>query len=174
MKEKNFMLLIHGRQSRSYMFIAAAVLVTGTAVATLTTASAPPATERRDVTETFYGQKVTDRYRWLEDWHDAPVQHWLKAQNDYTRGTLARIPGRDKFLARVRALDTAATRVRNAQVWGGKTFYLKTEPGGDNLKLYVRDRIASSERLLVDPAPNEGWCALFDRLLSAVARRRIS
>jgi prolyl oligopeptidase len=145
------MLLIHGRQSRSYMFIAAAVLVTGTAVATLTTASAPPATERRDVTETFYGQKVTDRYRWLENWHDAPVQHWLKAQDDYTRGALARLPGRDKFLARVRALDTAATRVRNAQVWGGKTFYLKTEPGGDNLKLYVRDHSASSERLLVDP-----------------------
>lgn len=145
------MVLKNVRQARKLMFVGAAVLIAGTAIATLNAATAPPPTERHDVTETFFGQTVTDRYRWLESWHDPKVEHWLKAQDDYTRGALARIPGRHKFLARVKALDTAATRVRNAQVWGGKTFYLKTEPGGDNLKLYVRDNSASSERLLVDP-----------------------
>src|ERR1700722_16240895 len=96
MTEKNFMLLTHGRQSRAFIFIAAVVLMTGTAVATLTTTSAPPPTERHDVTETFYGQKVTDRYRWLENWHEAPVQHWLKGQDDHTGGTLAGIPGGER------------------------------------------------------------------------------
>ncbi|HUK46119.1 MAG TPA: prolyl oligopeptidase family serine peptidase, partial [Terriglobales bacterium] len=37
------------------------------------------------------------------------------------------------------------------QVWGGHYFYLKTEPGSDNRKLYVRDTITAPERLLVDP-----------------------
>ena len=111
----------------------------------------PPPTERHDVTETFFGQRVTDPYRWLEDWHDAKVAKWLKAQDDYTRSALASIPGREKFLARVKALDTSSTRVRNTQVWGGKTFYLKADPGADNVKLYVRDRPGSQERLLVDP-----------------------
>ena len=35
-------------------------------------------------------------------------------------------------------LDTASTSVRNVQIWGGKTFYLKADPGADNVKLYVR------------------------------------
>jgi len=113
--------------------------------------SGPPPTERQDVTETFFGHSVTDPYRWLENSHDTKVVNWMKAQDDYTRTELARIPGREEFLTRVKALDTASTRVRSAQLWGEKTFYLKTDPGADNLKLYVRDGVASAERLLVDP-----------------------
>ena len=125
-----------------------------TAAAVLAQSSAPsgpPPTERHDVTEIFFGQSVTDPYRWLENWHDANVAAWLKAQNDYTRATLAAIPGREKFLARVQALDTSTTSVREAQVWGGKIFYLKIAAGGDNSKLYVRDSAGSRERLLLDP-----------------------
>jgi len=112
--------------------------------------SGPPSTERHDVTETFFGQSVTDPYRWLEDWHEGKAADWLKAQDTYTRSALAGIPGREKFLARVKALDTASTRVRNAQIWGGKLFYLKADPGADNVKLYVKEE-GSGERLLLDP-----------------------
>jgi prolyl oligopeptidase len=111
----------------------------------------PPPTERQDVTETFYGQSVTDPYRWLENWHDPKAAQWLKAQDNYTRAVLKTLPGREKFLLRVKTLDTADTRVRNVQVWGGKTFYLKAPPGADNVKLYVHDRSSSQERLLLDP-----------------------
>jgi prolyl oligopeptidase len=112
--------------------------------------SGPPPTERHDVTDTYFGQTVTDPYRWLEDWHKPKVAEWLKVQDTYTRSTLTEIPGREKFLARVKSLDTASTRVRNAQVWGGKLFYLKTDAGADNSKLYVKEQ-GSPERLLIDP-----------------------
>jgi prolyl oligopeptidase len=112
--------------------------------------SGPPATERQDVTEIFFGQSVSDPYRWLENWRDGKASQWLKAQDDYTRAALAAIPGRQKFLDRVKALDTSSTRVRGLQVWGGKTFYLKADVGADNVKLYVREP-GSKERLLVDP-----------------------
>jgi len=113
--------------------------------------SGPPVAERHEVTETFFGQTVVDDYRWLEDWHQATVEQWLKGQDNYTRATLRSIPGREKFLARVRALDLASTRVTSPQVWGGKTFYLKAEASADNQKLYVRDSAEAKERLLVDP-----------------------
>jgi prolyl oligopeptidase len=117
----------------------------------------PPPTERHDVTETFFGQSVTDPYRWLENWRDPKGAQWLKAQDNYTRAALAGIPGREKFLARVKALDTASTKVRSAQVWGGKIFYLKSVPGADNVKLYVRDHVGATERLLLDPElPTKG------------------
>lgn len=111
--------------------------------------SVPPPTERHEVTETFYGQTVTDPYRWLEDWHEGKAAEWLKAQDTYTRSVLDTIPGREKFLARVKSLDTSSTRVRSAQLWGGKLFYLKADPGADNVKLYVEE--GDHERLLVDP-----------------------
>src|SRR6202050_70335 len=113
--------------------------------------SGPPLAELKHVTETFFGQSVTDPYRWLENWHDATVASWLKGEDTYTRATLNSLPGRETFLARVKALDTASTRVRRAQVWGGKIFYLKADPGADNVKLYVLDRVGAPERLLVDP-----------------------
>ena len=78
------------------------VLATCAIPAALQAQSGPPPTERQDVTEVFFGQTVTDPYRWLENWHEAKAADWLKAQDTYTRSALTAIPGREKFLARVK------------------------------------------------------------------------
>ena len=111
----------------------------------------PPATPVHEVTDTYFGVKVTDPYRWIENTSSPEVIAWMKAQNDYTRTVLARIPGRDKLLARIKELDNAGSVVSAVQVWGGKYFYFRTDPGSDNRRLYVRDVGSTSERLLVDP-----------------------
>jgi prolyl oligopeptidase len=110
-----------------------------------------PKTPVREVTEDYFGTKVTDPYRWLENTADPEVVSWMKSQNDYTRTQLDKIPGRDKLLDRIKSLDNAGAVVASLQVWGGHYFYLKTEPGSDNRKLYVRDTVAAPEHLLVDP-----------------------
>jgi prolyl oligopeptidase len=118
----------------------------------LTTAqSALPKTPVRAVIDDYFGTKVVDPYRWLENTSDPEVVAWMKAQNDYTRAVLARIPGRDELLARIKSLDNAGNVVSSLQVWGGHYFYYKTEPGSDNRKLFVRDTLSAPERLLVDP-----------------------
>jgi len=114
--------------------------------------SGPPPTERHDVTETFFGQTVTDPYRWLENWQEGKGAEWLKAQDTYTRSSLAAIPGRKKFLERVQSVDAGTAHVRSAQIWGGKLFYMKADAGVDNFKLYVKEE-NSGERLLLDPEP---------------------
>jgi prolyl oligopeptidase len=113
--------------------------------------SAPPKTPVRDVTEEYFGVKVPDPYRWLENTSDPEVVAWMKAQNDYTREVLARIPHRDELLARITALDNAGEVVSGVQVWGGRYFYYKTAPGSDNRKLFTRDSLGAPERLLIDP-----------------------
>jgi prolyl oligopeptidase len=110
-----------------------------------------PKTPIREVTEDYFGTKVTDPYRWLEKTDAPEVVAWMKAQNDYTRALLGRIPGRDQLLERIKSLDNASPVVSGLQVWGGHYFYYKTEPGSDNRKLYVRDNLSAPERLLVDP-----------------------
>jgi prolyl oligopeptidase len=113
--------------------------------------SALPQTPVRAVIDDYFGTKVADPYRWLENTSAPEVIAWMKAQNDYTRAVLARIPGRDDLLARIKSLDNAGNVVSALQVWGGHYFYYKTEPGSDNRKLFVRDTLSSPERLLVDP-----------------------
>jgi len=110
-----------------------------------------PKTPVREVTEDYFGTKVTDPYRWLENTSDPEVVAWLKAQNDYTREALAKIPGRQQLLDRIKSLDNAGAVVSGLGVLGGHYFYLKTEPGSDNRKLYVRDTVSTPERLLLDP-----------------------
>jgi prolyl oligopeptidase len=110
-----------------------------------------PPTPVRDVTDEYFGIKVVDPYRWLENQSDPEVVAWMKAQNDHTRAILANIPGRDKLLGRIQALDNAGAVVSLLQVWGGRYFYFKTEPGSDNRKLCVRDGVKGAERVLVDP-----------------------
>lgn len=138
------------RPLRIALFIASLISV-GCAI--LSAQAKLPSTPVREVTDEYFGTKVSDPYRWLENGSDPEVVSWMKAQNDYTRATLAAIPARQQFLERVAALDQSSTRVRNAQIWGGKMFYLKTDAGADNAKLYVRDPVEGKERLLVDPEP---------------------
>jgi prolyl oligopeptidase len=110
-----------------------------------------PKTPVREVTEEYFGTRVSDPYRWLEKTDNPEVVAWMKAQNDYTRTLLARIPGRDQLLERVKSLDNASAIVSGLQVAARHYFYYKTEPGSDNRKLYVRDTLGAPERLLVDP-----------------------
>ncbi len=111
----------------------------------------PPETPVRDVKETFFGTEVTDPYRWLEDLKSPEVSSWMRAQNDYTRAMLDRIPNRDKLRERIAELDDSGVRVNGLQSFGGRWFYLKQVAGEDNRKLYVREGADGTERLLLDP-----------------------
>jgi len=110
----------------------------------------PPKAAVHEAVDTYFGQKVVDPYRWMEDTKNPEMQTWMKAQNDYTRAMLARIPGRAVLSARIKELDNAGTSVGFVQWANGRFFYLKIEPGSDNRRLYVREGLAGSERLLLD------------------------
>jgi len=58
-------------QARAALYPLIGIIAVVTASSWLNGQAAPPPTERQDVTEVFYGQSVTDPYRWLENWHDA-------------------------------------------------------------------------------------------------------
>ncbi len=111
----------------------------------------PPPTPIRVVTEDYFGTKIDDPYRYLEDLKDPIVVAWFKAQNDYTRKLLGRIPGREKLYNRILELDTASVRVNALQIAGGKYFYRKQPTDANSLRLYVREGLTGTERVLLDP-----------------------
>lgn len=109
-----------------------------------------PEAQRGDQVDDYYGEKVADPYRWLEDVDGAATKAWVEAENKLTFDYLERIPQR------------AAIKQRLTQLWdyerfglpvkrGGKYFY--THNGGlqNQAALYVADSLEAAPRLLLDP-----------------------
>lgn len=118
---------------------------------------APPIAPVRPVTDEYFGVKVVDPYRYMEDLENKDVAAWFKGQNDYTRAVLASIPGRDALLARIKTLDEGAdARITDVhRLPGDHYFYQKRLASEDVPKLYKRDGLASEEKLVVDPTAYE-------------------
>jgi prolyl oligopeptidase len=115
-------------------------------------ADAPPPAPVRPVVDTYHGVEVVDNYRYLEQLEDPEVQAWMRAQADFTRQTLDRLPGRADLLERIHALSNSDTRRDKFVRRGERYFYQVTQPGAQQPKLYYRDGLQGEEHLLLDPA----------------------
>jgi len=114
---------------------------------------APPVAPVRIVTDEYFGVKVADPYRYMEDLANPEVVAWFKGQNDYTRAVLGQISGREALLARIKALDEGApARITDLRrLPNDRYFYQKRLASEDVAKLYMKDGLGGAERLLVDP-----------------------
>ncbi len=115
--------------------------------------TSPPVASVRPVTDDYFGTKITDPYRYMENLKDPEVQAWFRAQDNYTRAVLEKIPGRQQLLERIKQLDQSAPyRIGDVQRYeGDKYYYEKRLATEDVSKLYERDGLGGEEKLLVDP-----------------------
>ncbi|MBC8083411.1 MAG: S9 family peptidase [Hymenobacter sp.] len=123
------------------------------APATLLAQAPPPAAPSVPATDIYFGVKVDDPYRNLENLTDPAVQTWMKAQSVYARQTLDAIPGRQQLIDQMKELDSRkAARVSGLRIADNdRYFYLKTRPQDQQPKLYCREGYAGAEVLLFDP-----------------------
>lgn len=130
---------------------AAAALVAGTGWPVMARASlpAPPVARIEPVTETFFGQSVTDPYRWMETATDPDWEPFMRGNAEQARTALDAIPGRQALLERISSLTGTNTTAGAPTPAGGRLFYQKREPGKDTVALFVRDD--GQDRVLVDP-----------------------
>jgi hypothetical protein len=102
--------------------------------------SAPPVAPVREVTDEYYfGTKVVDAYRWMEDSKSPEMVAWMKGQSDYTRAYLDRLLMRQELLERITKLSDAGVAVTRVQDRGNLFFYSRLAPGENDRRLYVRD-----------------------------------
>ena len=111
--------------------------------------STPPSSP---VVEEYFGTKVTDNFRSLENLKNAEVQKWIKEQSDDAKSTLQRIPGRSALIAKMQDFDKRkASKVYNLTITdSNRYFYLKQTPTDETGKLYFRDTFKGKETLLFD------------------------
>jgi len=60
-----------------------------------------PASNKIDFVDDYFGTKVEDPYRWMEDDAADEVKNWVEAQNVVTFAYLEKIPYRDKIRQRL-------------------------------------------------------------------------
>jgi prolyl oligopeptidase len=111
-----------------------------------------PVTKTVDASDTYFGTKYPDPYRWLENLKSPDVIAWFKAQATLTDGLLAKIPGREALVQQWAALDKLRpARYADITFENGRVFYKKTL-GGENVgKFYYRQGWNGAEKLLLDP-----------------------
>ena len=118
-------------------------------------ADAPPAPVARvaPVSDTYFGETLVDRYRWMEDAKDPEWLPFMTGQNAHARAVLEGLPGRDALLARIQRLSGDSAATGEFRRVGHRLFYLQRPVGANNYKLFVRDGDPShgKDRLLVDP-----------------------
>jgi len=122
-----------------------------------TSATRLPPTRKEPVTDTYFGTRVEDDYRWIENADSPEVKGWLKSQADYSNDVLGHIPGRDSLFNDFVRLDamrpaSIASVVRK----NGRYFYKKTLPSENVGRLFSRDKIDGPETLLFDPTQGAG------------------
>ncbi len=109
----------------------------------------PPA-HREIVIDDYFGVKIADPYRWLEDEDSADTQAWIKAENKLTFDYLDSLPMRDKLVERM-------TKLFNFERFGipfeegGKYFYTHNDGLQNQSVLFVADSLDAEPRVLIDP-----------------------
>ncbi len=101
------------------------------------------------VKDTYFGETLSDPYRWMENDKDPEWLPFLRGQNEHARAVLDTIPGRDRLLKRIEQLSGDAAATRLARRAGGKLFFEQRPAGAENFKLFVQEH--GLTRALIDP-----------------------
>ena len=109
----------------------------------------PPATAQQPVTDDYFGHKVVDPYRWLEDSNSPETQQWVADQLAYARSILDKLPGRDQMHARLTQLLEIGN-LGGTEVGGDYYFHTRREGTQNQPVLYVRKGVDGHDEVLVD------------------------
>ncbi len=124
------------------------------AIASAAWADGIPATRKLPVTDVYHGEKVTEDYRWLENWDAPEVQRWSEAQNVYARSILDKLPHVEQIRAQVTEIMSVKTPSFYSLAYrNGQLFAIKRQPPKQQSFLVAMASAdhPESARVLVDP-----------------------
>lgn len=109
-----------------------------------------PVTARVDTVDLYFGTKVADPYRWLENDTSAATAEWVEAENALTNAYLAQIPYREQIRERL-------TKMWNYPRYGVPfkegpyLFFFKNDGLQNQSVLYFREGSEGEGKVLLDP-----------------------
>ena len=109
-----------------------------------------PKPQKSNQSDNYFGTKVADPYRGLENADSPPTKKWIEAENKLTYDYLATIPEREKINKRLTALwDYEKFSVPFRE--GGRYFFGKNTGLQNQSVIYTASALPGEPRALVDP-----------------------
>ncbi|RKW05241.1 MAG: S9 family peptidase, partial [Capnocytophaga sp.] len=108
-----------------------------------------PPTKEQVVEDDYFGTKIADPYRWLEDDRSAETEAWVKAQSQFTSDYLNAIPYRKTIKEQLEKLWNYE-KSGAPFVEGDYTYYYRNNGLQDQSVLYRKDK-DGNEEVFLDP-----------------------
>jgi prolyl oligopeptidase len=109
-----------------------------------------PETKKVEVVDNYFGMKVADPYRWLEDDNSPEVAAWVEAENKVTFGYLDKIPYRAQLKDRLTKLLNYPRY--SAPSRRGDWFFFNKNDGLQNQSVYYKQKgLDGAPEVLIDP-----------------------
>jgi prolyl oligopeptidase len=108
-----------------------------------------PETRKDATVDEYFGTKVNDPYRWLEDDRSAETTAWVIAENKVTNAYLDQIPFRNQLKARLEKLWNYE-KIGAPFIEGDFTYYFKNN-GLQNQSVLCRKDAEGKETVFLDP-----------------------
>ncbi|WP_440876292.1 prolyl oligopeptidase family serine peptidase [Thalassotalea sp. PLHSN55] len=108
-----------------------------------------PQTKKGAVVDDYFGIKVADPYRWLEDDMSAETALWVKAQNKTTQAYLSQIPYRDQIKDKLATLLNYE-KVGMPFIEGDYAYFYKND-GLQNQYVLYRQKGDAAPEVFIDP-----------------------
>ena len=109
-----------------------------------------PKAAKDGTVDEYFGTKVADPYRWLENDTSAQTAAWVEAENRVTNAYLQKIPFRGKLLKRLTEL---VNYEKISAPWKrhGKWYFYKNDGLQNQNVMYVMDELGGEPRVFLDP-----------------------
>jgi prolyl oligopeptidase len=139
-----------------FVFLFVTTLLTAVAIAQSVTGSSTdpkivyPVTKKVEQFDDYFGTRVADPYRWLEDETSPETKAWVDEQNKLTFGYLDKIPYREKLKARLTQLYNYP-RI-TAPFHRGDTYFFTRNDGLQNQSVYyIQKGENGTPEVFIDP-----------------------
>lgn len=109
-----------------------------------------PQTAKVDTVDVYFGVKVPDPYRWLENDTSSATAAWVQAQRKVTNEYLSKIPFRDKLLKRLTELANYE-KISLPSKKHGKYIFYKNDGLQNQSVVYMQDALNGVPRVFLDP-----------------------
>ena len=109
-----------------------------------------PTPQKVDVEDDYFGTKVPDPYRWMEDDTCQQVREWVEQENKVTRDYLDKIPFRKRLYNRLKELANYE-KIGAPFKKNGKYYYYRNNGLQNQSVLYVSDNAEDDGRVFLDP-----------------------
>ena len=109
-----------------------------------------PVAQTVDQVDDYFGTKVSDPYRWMENVDSTEVKQWVDAENTLTHGYLNQIPGREALKSRLTTL-TNYERYSAPSKEGDRYFYSHNTGLQNQAVLFWQEGLQGEPHVLIDP-----------------------